>query len=197
MASVSNSDRARAIAKACLSATTVCYGRCIALGFAQHSCDSDAAGDALAQQTWRNCPPLLVLCLGSKSHRAYLSDRLHAFFSIAYTKPPPEMFALQQFFLIFLDSLQCWIRLWDLTIEIYSYLTTSREREETMQCQYNVKWIGGVRISIRIWFGRKFSPPSSWILRLKTARSSIAGEDQIGAAAAGLGLITGHGSDDD
>ena len=50
MAAVSNSDRARAIAKACLSATKVCYGRCIALGFAQHSCDSDDAGDALAQQ---------------------------------------------------------------------------------------------------------------------------------------------------
>ena len=50
MAWVSNSDRARAIAKACLSATKVCYERCIALGFAQHSCDSGAAGDALAQQ---------------------------------------------------------------------------------------------------------------------------------------------------
>ena len=51
MASVSNSDRGRAVPKACLSAKKVCYGRCIALGFAQHSRDSDAAGDALVQRT--------------------------------------------------------------------------------------------------------------------------------------------------
>ena len=50
LAWVSDSDRVRVIAKAYLSATTVCYGRCIALGFAQHSCDSNAAGDALAQR---------------------------------------------------------------------------------------------------------------------------------------------------
>ena len=46
---VSNSDRDRAIPKACLSATKVCYGRCIALGFALRSWDSNAAGDALAR----------------------------------------------------------------------------------------------------------------------------------------------------
>ena len=51
MASVSNSDRGRATPKSCLSATKVCYGRCIALGFAQHSYDANAAGDALAQRT--------------------------------------------------------------------------------------------------------------------------------------------------
>ena len=45
-ASVSNSDRGRATPKACLSATKVCYGRCIAPEFAQHSYDSNAAGDA-------------------------------------------------------------------------------------------------------------------------------------------------------
>ena len=50
LAWVSNSDRGRAIAKACFSATRVCYGRCIALRFAQHSCDSNAAGDALVQR---------------------------------------------------------------------------------------------------------------------------------------------------
>ena len=48
-ASVSNSDRGRAIAKACLSATIVCYGRCIAPRSGPHSCDSSAAEDALAQ----------------------------------------------------------------------------------------------------------------------------------------------------
>ena len=51
MASVSNSDHGRAVPKACLSATKVCYGRCIALGFAKHSYDANAAGDALAQRT--------------------------------------------------------------------------------------------------------------------------------------------------
>ena len=48
---VSNNDRDRAIPKACLSATKVCFGRCIALKFAQHSCGSNAAGDALVQRT--------------------------------------------------------------------------------------------------------------------------------------------------
>ena len=51
MASVSNSGRDHAIAMDCLSATRVCYGRCIALGFAQHSCDSDAAEGVLAPRT--------------------------------------------------------------------------------------------------------------------------------------------------
>ena len=48
-ASVSNSDRGRAIAKACLSATIVGYGKCIAPRSAPHSCDSSAAVDALSQ----------------------------------------------------------------------------------------------------------------------------------------------------
>ena len=51
MALVSNIDHDRAIANVCLSATKVCYGRYIALGFAQHSCDSCAAGDTLAPRT--------------------------------------------------------------------------------------------------------------------------------------------------
>ena len=42
-----------------------------------------------------------------------------------------------------------------------------------------------------------FSVITNLRMELFEALSSIAGEDQIGAAAAGLGLITGHGSDDD
>ena len=51
MASVSNSDRGRATPKACLSATNVCYGICIAPEFDQDSDHSIAAGDAPAQRT--------------------------------------------------------------------------------------------------------------------------------------------------
>ena len=51
MALVSSIDHDRAIANVCLSATKVCYGRYIALGFAQHSYDSTAARYALAQRT--------------------------------------------------------------------------------------------------------------------------------------------------
>ena len=83
LAWVSNSDRGRAIAKACLSATRVCYGRCIALRFAQHSCDSNAARDALVQRICKSCLPLVLLFVGLRLHRGYLSDDHHRAVSIA------------------------------------------------------------------------------------------------------------------
>ena len=51
MAWVSSNDHDRAIPRACLSAMKVCNGRCIAVKFVQHSCNSSAAGDALVERT--------------------------------------------------------------------------------------------------------------------------------------------------
>ena len=82
LAWVSNNDLGRAIARVCLSATKVCYGRCIASRFVLHSWHSHAVRGALGQWTWRKQLPLCLLLFGSRQRRINLSGQYYHILSI-------------------------------------------------------------------------------------------------------------------